>query len=75
MPDDTASVTINGIAATYTKAENDGFDDGVIGAAAGLKQAIENKAGLENIIVTDNGDGSLTFTQSPCLFWKRQKLV
>ena len=36
----------------------------VIGAAAGLKQAIEGKAGLENIIVTDNGDGSLTFTQS-----------
>ena len=49
---------------TYTKADNDGFADGVIGAAAGLKQAIENQAGLENIIVTDNGDGSLTFTQS-----------
>ena len=64
VADDTASVTINGIAATYTKAANDGFDDGIIGAAAGLKQAIEGKAGLENIIVTDNGDGSLTFTQS-----------
>ena len=64
VADDTASVTINGIAATYTKAADDGFADGIIGAAAGLKQAIEGKAGLENIIVTDNGDGSLTFTQS-----------
>ena len=61
---DNASVTINGITATYTKAASDGFDDGVIGAAAGLKQAIENTDGLENVIVTDNGDGSLTFTQS-----------
>ena len=61
---DTVFTTINGIEASYTKAANDGFADGVIGAAAGLKQAIENKAGLENIIVTDNGDGSLTFTQS-----------
>ena len=64
VANDAASVTINGIAATYTKVANDGFDDGIIGAAAGLKQAIEGKAGLENIIVTDNGDGSLTFTQS-----------
>ena len=61
---DNSSVTINGVTATYTKAASDGFSDGVIGAAAGLKQAIENQAGLENIIVTDNGDGSLTFTQS-----------
>ena len=61
---DNSSVTINGVTATYTKAASDGFADGVIGAAAGLKQAIENQAGLENIIVTDNGDGSLTFTQS-----------
>ena len=61
---DAVAATINGITATYTKADDDGFADGIIGAAAGLKQAIENKAGLENIIVTDNGDGSLTFTQS-----------
>ena len=61
---DAVAATINGITATYTKAASDGFADGIIGAAAGLKQAIENKAGLENIIVTDNGDGSLTFTQS-----------
>ncbi|MDB2323330.1 flagellin [Planktomarina temperata] len=61
---DAVAATINGITATYTKADDDGFADGIIGAAAGLKQAIEGKAGLENIIVTDNGDGSLTFTQS-----------
>jgi flagellin len=61
---DSVAATINGITATYTKATSDGFADGIIGAAAGLKQAIEGKAGLENIIVTDNGDGSLTFTQS-----------
>ena len=61
---DFATATINGITALYTKADDDGFADGVIGAAAGLKQAIETKAGLENVIVTDNGDGSLTFTQS-----------
>ena len=63
---DAVAATINGITATYTKAASDGFADGIIGAAAGLKQAIENQAGLENIIVTDNGDGSLTFTQSAC---------
>jgi len=61
---DAASVIINGITATYTKAANDGFEDGYVGAAGGLKQAIENQAGLENVIVTDNGDGSLTLTQS-----------
>jgi flagellin len=61
---DAVAATINGITATYTKADNDGFADGIIGAAAGLKQAISGQAGLENIIVTDNGDGSLTFTQS-----------
>ena len=61
---DAVTITINGIDAQYTKADNDGFEDGYVGAAAGLKQAVENQAGLENIIVTDNGDGSLTFTQS-----------
>ena len=61
---DAVTVTINGIDAQYLKAANDGFEDGYVGAAAGLKQAVENQAGLENIIVTDNGDGSLTFTQS-----------
>ena len=61
---DEAEIVINGITANYTKSATDGFEDGAIGAAAGLKQAIENQAGLENIIVTDNGDGSLTITQS-----------
>ena len=61
---DAVTVTINGIDAQYLKADDDGFEDGYVGAAAGLKQAVENQAGLENIIVTDNGDGSLTFTQS-----------
>ena len=61
---DAVTITINGIDAQYLKAANDGFENGYVGAAAGLKQAVENQAGLENIIVTDNGDGSLTFTQS-----------
>ena len=61
---DKVTVTINEIDVFYLKAANDGFEDGYVGAAAGLKQAIENQAGLENVIVTDNGDGSLTLNQS-----------
>ncbi|MDA9937457.1 flagellin [bacterium] len=61
---DAVSVKINEQTVTYAKAANDGFMDGVVGAAAGLKQKIEATSGLENVIVTDNGDGSLTLTQN-----------
>jgi flagellin len=60
---DVAAVNVNGITATYTLAANDGFADTAVGVAAGLKQAIENQAGLENVQVVDNGDGTLSFSQ------------
>ena len=65
---DVVAVVINGITATYTQSASDGFDDGILGAAAGLKSTIENTNGLENVIVTDNGDGSLSFAQSTTPF-------
>ncbi|MDA8770757.1 flagellin [Planktomarina temperata] len=57
------AVNINGTTVTYTAAASDGFMASNIGAATGLKQQIENTAGLENIVVTDHADGSLTIKQ------------
>lgn len=59
---DTLTVNINNetvavaLAATHTQTN--------IGAAAALKSAIEDKSGLEGVSVVDNGDGSVTVTQS-----------
>jgi flagellin len=59
------SLNINGIAVTYTAATTDGFlTTTLAGASAGLKQAIEATDGLEGIIVSDDGAGGLTLTQS-----------
>lgn len=62
--DDVASVKINGILASYTVAADDGFSISTTGVSAGLAQAIRDKAGLENVTVVDNGDGTLTLSQS-----------
>ena len=56
-------VNVNGITVDVTRAKGDGFEQSNIGNAAAMKQAIEAKAGLENVIVTDHADGSLTIKQ------------
>jgi flagellin len=56
-------VNVNGITVDVTRAASDGFEQSNIGNAAAMKQAIEAEAGLENVIVTDHADGSLTIKQ------------
>ncbi len=61
---DTVTATINGTAVTYTSAANDGFDSNALaGVAAGLVDQIRSNAALENVVVTDNGDGTITLAQ------------
>ena len=43
-----------------TTSATDGFEDSNVGTASAFAQAIMGEAGLENIVVTDHGDGSLT---------------
>lgn len=54
------SVKVNGETVSVTRAANDGFAASNIGNATAFKQAIMATAGLEHVIVTDHGDGSLT---------------
>jgi flagellin len=61
---DVYKLTINGTAITYTSAANDGYMVSKAGAAAGIKAQIEKTAGLDDISVVDNGDGTLSFTQT-----------
>ena len=57
------SLTVNGVAVGITRAAADGFMQTNVGTATAMKQAIENQVGLENIVVTDHADGSLTIKQ------------
>ena len=54
---------MGGRTVTYTAAASDGFAASNVGLATGVKQQIEGTAGLENIVVTDHADGSLTIKQ------------
>jgi flagellin len=61
---DVATATINGTAITYTSAANDGFDSNtLVGVAAGFVDQIRSNAALENIVATDNGDGTISISQ------------
>ena len=55
-------LNVNGTTITVTRAANDGFAQSNIGTATAFRQGIQAKAGLENVLVTDHGDGSLTIT-------------
>ena len=61
---DEISASINGVTVTYSAAANDGFARTNVGAASGLATAIGNQAGLENVTVVDNGDGTISLSQS-----------
>jgi len=61
---DIYKLTINGTAITYTSAANDGYGVSLAGVAAGIKAQIEKTAGLDDVTVVDNGDGTLSFTQT-----------
>jgi len=70
---DVFSIDVNDVTVTATVAASDGFADDNAGTAALIRQKIEDAkitqfaAGSEdakyNVVVTDNGDGSLTFSQ------------
>ena len=61
---DKATATINGTAITYTSAANDGFDSNtLVGVAAGFVDQVRSNKALENIVATDNGDGTVTISQ------------
>ena len=61
---DVVTAAINGTTITYTATANDGFDhDAVAGMAAGFVDQIRSNAALENVVVTDNGDGTITLSQ------------
>ena len=57
------TLKINGIEVSVTTSATDGFMDSNIGTATAFAQAIEEKAGLENVTVIDHADGSLTIRQ------------
>ena len=57
------TLKINGIEVSVTTSATDGFMNTNIGTATAFAQAIEEKAGLENVSVTDHADGSLTIRQ------------
>ena len=61
---DVVSLKVNGLAVSYTSTANDGFAVTATGAASGLAKAINEKAGLENVVVVDNNDGTFTLTQA-----------
>ena len=56
---------VNGVSVTVTASDTDGFAETQIGLAALAKNTIESTAGLQdNVFVTDNGDGTITLSQS-----------
>jgi flagellin len=61
---DDLEANINGITVTYLSAANDGFMRSAAGAANGLASKISATAGLENVSVVDNGDGTLSLSQA-----------
>jgi flagellin len=60
---DTPKFKLNGTDVTVTRSATDGYAMTNVGTAAALKAKIELTVGLENIVVKDHGDGSLSFTQ------------
>ena len=57
------ALNVNGTNVSVTLSTTDGFDETNAGTASAMAQAIQNTAGLENIVVTDHADGSLTIKQ------------
>ena len=58
------TVNINGVTVSWdTSAASDGFEDSLVGTASKFAQAVHTTAGLENVLVTDHNDGSVTITQ------------
>lgn len=63
--DDGITFNVNGIAVSaLITTTTDGFTDNAAGMGALMKNAIENTAGLENVNVVDNGDGSISLSQN-----------
>jgi len=63
--DDTWSFNVNGVAVSVQASDLDGFAETKLGLAALAKNTIESTAGLEGFVsVTDNGDGTITLSQS-----------
>ena len=56
-------INVNGTTVSVTLSATDGFAETNAGTASAMAQAIKNTAGLENIVVTDHADGSLTIKQ------------
>ena len=57
------ALNVNGTNVSVTLSTTDGFAETNAGTASAMAQAIQNTAGLENIVVTDHADGSLTIKQ------------
>ena len=58
------TVNINGVTVSWnTSTADDGFEDSLVGTAGKFAQAVHTTAGLENVLVTDHNDGSVTITQ------------
>lgn len=60
---DTPKFLLNGSDVTVTRTATDGYAMTAVGTAAAMKAKIELTAGMENIVVKDHGDGSLSFKQ------------
>ncbi len=59
------TVNINGVTVSWdTSTASDGFTDDLVGTAAKFAQAVHTTAGLENVVVTDHNDGSVTLRQN-----------
>jgi flagellin len=69
------TLDVGGRTVTYTAAAGDGFAASNVGLATGMKQQIEALAGLENIVVTDHADGSLTIKQKDSPFIEGVEVV
>lgn len=71
-----ATVNVNGITVTLSaRTATDGYGDGSstkvydkVGFAAAFKAQVEKTVGLENVTVTDHGDGSVTLSQAETPF-------
>ena len=62
---DTPAFNINGTNIALTaRTATDGYDMSAVGTAAYFKSQIEQTVGMEQIIVRDHGDGSLTLSQA-----------
>ncbi len=62
---DAWSFNVNGVSVTVTADDTDGFAESQIGLATLAKNTIESTAGLQGVVsVTDNGDGTITLSQS-----------